>query len=365
MKLWVFIFGMSLYTGAFALDQAQLTDTLVKARSEMRMPGVRAAVRYPDGRMVLAATGLADVEEDIPLDNSIGIPGGSTGKTFVAALTMLLIEDGVLSLDDLASKWLGKTPWYKQLPNAGSIRVRHLLAHTSGLSDYPATGRFQRAMIWRVMRHGSARFEPEELIAFVDNKKAAFPAGEGYRYTDAGYLVLGCLIEAATSREYYDLLAERILIPMQLKQVRIADQSILPNIAMGYTLGSRVQKEDGRMKFDPASEWTGGGLVTTPAMLATFFGALAEGQIVKPATLTEMLNDGWQNPETPEEHYGLGVFVWDAGRSFGHSGLWPGYRSYVKHDIQTGITVAVQTNRDGLVDLEALVEKIHAHDPEH
>lgn len=365
MKLWILILGLSLCTDVFALDQAQLTDTLEQARSEMRMPGVRAAVRYNDGSMVLAATGFADVEEEVALDNTIGIPGGSTGKTFAAALTMLLVEDGVLSLDDLASRWLGDTPWYKRLPNAGSIRVRHLLAHTSGLSDYPATGRFQRAMIWRVIRHGSARFEPEELIAFVDNKKAAFPAGEGYRYTDAGYLVLGRLIEAATSREYYDLLKERILIPMELNQVRIADQSILPNIAIGYTLGSRVQKEDGRMKFDPASEWTGGGLVTTPAMLAKFFGALAEGQVVKPETFTEMLNAGWQNPKTPEEHYGLGVFVWDGGRSFGHSGLWPGYRSYVKHDLQTGITVAIQTNRDGLVDLEALVEKIHPHDPEH
>lgn len=50
-----------------------------------------------------AAVGLADKEANIPLNDTIGMPGGSTGKLFAAALTMLLVEDGTLSLDDPAS----------------------------------------------------------------------------------------------------------------------------------------------------------------------------------------------------------------------------------------------------------------------
>ena len=71
------------------------------ARVEMDMPGVRAALRYPDGRIVLASVGLADQAKEIPLDNTLVMPGGSTGKTFVATLAMLLVEEGVLSLVDL------------------------------------------------------------------------------------------------------------------------------------------------------------------------------------------------------------------------------------------------------------------------
>ncbi len=86
------------------MDQEALTAVLEETRAEMKMPGLRAAVRYADGRVVRTAVGLADKEANIPLNDTIGMPGGSTGKTFVAALTMLLVEDGTLSLDDPAAK---------------------------------------------------------------------------------------------------------------------------------------------------------------------------------------------------------------------------------------------------------------------
>ena len=339
-----------------AEDQGALRAILEETRAELKMPGLRAAVRYPDGRVVRAAVGLADREADIPLDDSVRMPGGSTGKTFVAALTMLLVEDGVLSLDDPASKWLGDRDWYRRLPNADDIRVRHLLSHSAGLGDYPGTMRFRIRMVWRAIRRGG-RFEPEELIGFID-RKPRFPAGRGYAYTDAGYLVLGRVIEAATGRAYYDLLRERILEPHGLDEIGLQDRSVLPHITPGYTMGARNLREDGAMKFDPSSEWTGGGLTTNPTMLVRFYGALAEGRIVRPASLAEMLAGGWRDPATPEWHYGFGLFVHDGGASFGHGGMWPGYRTHVRHYAESGITVAVQTNRDGRVDMPSVVDRI-------
>lgn len=348
---------------AFSIEQAELAEVLQAACTEMKMPGLRAAVRFSDGRIVSASVGMADKKAKIALDDSVGMPGGSTGKTFVAVLTMLLVEDGVLSLDDPASQWLGDTSWYHRLPNADSIQIRHLLSHSSGIKDYPGILRFNRTMIWRVIRHGSAKFEPEELIGFVLDKKPLFAPGEGFRYTDAGYLVLGRLIEAATGHSYYDLLQERILNPQGLSEVRPADKSILTNITPGYMGGGSNLKKDGRMKFDPSSEWTGGGLITNPTMLVRFHGALAEGAIVTPESFALMVNSGWHAPSTPGSHYGFGLFVNDDGNSFGHGGLWPGYRTHVTHFAEPGITVAVQTNRDGRLDLEALVRRIAAMSP--
>ena len=251
--------------GASAEDPAALTAILEETRTELKMPGLRAAVRFPDGRVVRAAVGLADREADIPLDDRVRMPGGSTGKTFAAALTMLLVEDGVLSLDDPASKWLGDRDWYRRLPNADAIRVRHLLSHSAGLGDYPGTMRFRIGMVWRAIRR-SGRFEPEELIGFI-GRRPRYPAGRGYAYTDAGYLVLGRVIEAAAGRAYYDLLRERILEPHGLDEIGLQDRSVLPGITPGYTMGARNLRDDGTMKFDPSSEWTGGGLTTNPTML--------------------------------------------------------------------------------------------------
>lgn len=342
---------------AFGLDEKSLAELLDNARVEMRLPGVRAAVRFPDGSIVRAAVGLADKEAGKPLDNDIGMPGGSTGKSFVAALTMLLVEDGVLSLDDPAKKWLNDAAWFERLANSDDILVRHLLSHSSGLGDYPGKARFILGMAGRVIRRGSAYFEPEELIGFA-GKKALFPAGEGYAYTDVGYLVLGRVIESATGRDYYDLLRERILLPQGLNQVRPQDQSVLGNITPGYQGGTSNLKKDGRMKFDPRSEWTGGGLVTNPTMLVQFYSALAEGRVVQPETLTQMLESGWRDPNGPGHHYGFGLFVDDNGNWFSHGGLWAGYRTHVAHLVPTGITVAVQTNRDGRVDMVGLVTRI-------
>ncbi len=342
-----------------AFDEEELTTILEDAREEMKAPGLRAAVRMADGRIVRAAVGFSDAEAEVLLDNEIGMPGGSTGKMFVAALTMLLVEDGVLSLDDPASKWLGDTDWYHRLPNAEQIRVRHLLSHTAGIPDYHDSTQLKLAFIWRVIRHGSAFFEPEELIGYMLDREPLFPAGEGYYYTDVGYLVLGRLIEAASGSTYYELLDERILKPQGLNQVRPADQAVLPDTAVGYAAGARNRKKDGRTKYDPRSEWTGGGLVTNPTMLAEFLGALAEGRIVSEVSLGQMLEGGgWSGVGPRGFRYGLGLFVHDRSRSFGHSGLWPGYRSHVAHYQRTGITIAVQTNRDGPLDMEGLVHRI-------
>ena len=204
------------------------------------------------------------------------------------------------------------------------------------------------------------QIEPEELIGFVLGKKPLFAPGEGFHYTDAGYLVLGRLIEAAAGRSYYDLLQERILSPHGLTEVRPQDKSVLTNITPGYMGGGSNLKKDGRMKFDPRSEWTGGGLITNPTMLVRFHGALAEGRIVAPDSFAEMVAAGWQDPATPGSHYGFGLFVYDDGNSFGHGGLWPGYRTHVIHFTGSGVTVAVQTNRDGRLDLESLVRRIAA-----
>lgn len=350
---------LALAPSAWPVERDALAALLEQTRSEQNMPGLRAAVRFPDGRIVRAAVGLADVEAGTSLDDTIGMPGGSTGKMFVAALTMLLVEDGRLSLDDPASKYLGDTSWYRKLPSAAQIRVRHLLSHSAGLRDYPYTLRFTLALVRRALRHGSAYFTPEEFIGYA-GRKALFAPGEGYAYTDIGYLVLGRLIEAATGRDYYELLRERILVPCGLAQVRAADTSVLAGIAPGYTAGARNLKKDGRMKFDPSSEWTGGGLITNPTMLVEFLGALAQGRLVTPASLQTMIESGWRDPHTPGAHYGLGLFVTGHGQRFGHGGLWPGYRTHVTHDASSGITIAVQTNRDGRVDLEGLIRRIAA-----
>lgn len=343
---------------ANALESSQLAVLLEQFRMERNMPGLRAAVRYSDGSIVKAAVGLADLENDISLSNDVGMPGGSTGKTFVSVLTMMLVEEGVISTEDFASTYLGDTEWFADLPNAESIQVKHLLSHSSGVRDYPQSIGCGISSIWRTLRRGSNEFTPEELINCVVDKRPLFPVGEGFYYTDAGYLVLGRLIESATGREYFDLLQEKILDPLELNQIRPQDTEVLPNITPGYASGARTLRDDGTSKYNPTTEWTGGGLVTNPTMIVEFYGALVEGKLVSRDSLDQMLGGEWQNPEDDRFHYGYGLFVYPNSNSFGHGGMWPGYRTQVLHDGNSGVTIAVQSNRDGSIDLPSVINGI-------
>ena len=113
MGKWLLIVLLTWAGNAYGLDQATLAALLENTRAEMKMPGLRAAVGLADGRIISAAVGLADKEANIPLNDTVGMPGGSTGKSFVAVLTMLLVEEGALSVDDPVAMWLGDTPWYQ------------------------------------------------------------------------------------------------------------------------------------------------------------------------------------------------------------------------------------------------------------
>ncbi|MFQ5609956.1 MAG: hypothetical protein ACE5F8_06770, partial [Woeseiaceae bacterium] len=63
------IVWLALTPQAFAIDGGELKSLLDGFRTDMKMPGLRAAVRFPSGRIVRAATGLGDVENEILLDD--------------------------------------------------------------------------------------------------------------------------------------------------------------------------------------------------------------------------------------------------------------------------------------------------------
>ena len=104
-------------------------------RSEMQaqqIPGVALAV-VKDGKVVLArGYGLANVEHQVPVKPETICQSGSTGKQFTATAVMMLVEEGKLSLEDKITKHFTDAPetWR-------DITVRHLLTHTSGMTDYP------------------------------------------------------------------------------------------------------------------------------------------------------------------------------------------------------------------------------------
>src|SRR5262245_55685975 len=156
------------------LKQA-LQAKLDQSRTRARFPGAQVgfvfadeqvpngARRYQSGSV---ATGVADLQTNTPLKTSDRLLAGSIGKTFVAALTMLLVQDGKLNLDEKIERWLGNETWFAKLPNARDITLRMLLNHSSGIPNHVDEPRFLKA----VLKGGNQDIKYEELVGFVLNK---------------------------------------------------------------------------------------------------------------------------------------------------------------------------------------------------
>jgi CubicO group peptidase (beta-lactamase class C family) len=128
-------------------------DEYIRAEMQaQQIPGLALAV-IKDGKTVIArGYGLANVEHQVPVKPETIFQSGSTGKQFTATAVMMLVEEGKLSLDDKITKYFpdGPEAWQK-------ITVRHMLTHTSGMTDYPQDFDLRRDYAETSSTSGSSR----------------------------------------------------------------------------------------------------------------------------------------------------------------------------------------------------------------
>ncbi len=302
-----------------------------------------------DGTVYAATAGLSDRTAKTPLTTNDLMLAGSTGKTFFAALAAQLIEEKRLALDQKVSTYLGKRPWFKRLPNAEAITIRHLMTHTSGLVRYemnPAFTADLRAQPDRV-------WKPEEQLAYLFDTKAAFLPGEGWDYSDTNYIVLAMVLEEVTGTKAYDEIQRRFLGPLKLSQVVAQTGRIIPGLVQGYAgakdplgLPDEVIR-DGKFVINPQFEWGGGGFATSARDLARWGHELYLGKALSSSARALMIDSAVPARLGPETRYGLGVIVrptTPVGPVIGHSGFFPGYMTELVHARDSGTTVAVQVN---------------------
>jgi len=329
-------------------------------RNDYGFPGATAAIALPDGSIVAGATGLADREAATVMTPDTRMLAASIGKSFVAATVLALETEGVLARTDLVSDHLGDRAWFGRLPNHDTMTIGDLLRHGAGLPDHIDMDAFGAEMGQR-MASGADALPPEALVAFVLDTEPLFPAGSGWSYTDTGYLLLGLVIEQVTGRTYYELVTDRFLAPLGLDATAPSNLRDIPGLAVGYVaqdnpygMPPRTMDEAGRLLWDPAMEWTGGGLVSTSGDLAAWGQALFSGTALDRPYLDRLLDGIAVSPDSADVLYGAGVAIHadtPHGPVYGHGGWIPGYVSSLRHYADFGVTVAFQLNTDvGVAD---------------
>ncbi len=247
-------------------------------------------------------------------DGHLLAPWWSFTKTVLAAAALALVRDGILALDE-------------PLPDR-PYTLRHLLQHRSGLTDYGGFPEYHEAVA-----RGDEPWPVPALLAHVEADRLRYAAGEGWEYSNIGYLFVRQLIETHTGGNLEKALKRLVLSPLGIRDARV---TLEPTDLEPVLMGSARAYHPG---------WVYHGLLVGPVEeAARLLDRLMTGDLLPPGMLEDMLTPfvlpgpvpgrPWKVPG-----YGLGAMTGETGagqRVAGHTGGGPGSAIAVYRALQGG-----------------------------
>lgn len=296
-------------------------------------PGCAVAAAI-DGETALgAAYGMADLEHDVPLRPDSIFEAGSVSKQFTAAAVLLLAQQGKLSLDDAARKYI------PELPDYGSpLTIRHLLNHTSGLRDWGSV-----AAVAGWPRTTRAYTHAHVLDILSRQRALNYPPGAEYSYTNSGYNLAAILVDRVAGKPFAEFTREAIFTPLGMTSTSWRDdfRRIVKGRAIAYSENAGVVRQ--LMPFEDVHG--NGGLLTTVGDLLkwnrNFTTATVGGRAFVDRQLQQArLADG----RTIAYAAGLMVLHYKGRNEVSHSGTTAAYNAWLGRYPDQGLSVSVLCN---------------------
>ena len=186
---------------AQTLDKAKLDQLFDRLLEKNKGMGSLTLVK--DGNVVYSCSfGYRQINgsEKKPLTAETKYRIASITKMFTAVMIFQLAEEKKLRLADTLDKF------FPQIPNAARITIGQILTHRSGIHDIEADGSFAKQPRTR-----------EEVVARIAQGQPDFEPDAMHRYSNAGYILLGYIVEKAGGKPYQEALKERITSKTGLK----------------------------------------------------------------------------------------------------------------------------------------------------
>lgn len=301
------------------------------------VPGMSIAVAI-DGTIVWSeGFGYADLENRIPATPTTVYRIASISKPMTAAVAARMWRDGRLDLDAPIRDYLPEFPEKEK----GTITVRHLLGHQSGIRHYA-----DDLEKFSTVHYGSLI---DALSMFADSP-LQFAPGERMSYTTLGYTVLGAVMEKASGMKFADLMQKELFGPLGMRHTRPDEVSTLvPSRSGTYSYDSDLGVVNAP-PTDHSYKIPGGGILSTAEDVAMFGAAIAEPGVLDAATIAEMMKPMKFNSGR-ETDYAMGwaLDVDDEGRvQWNHGGNQPGARSFLLVYPEENVSVAILANINGV-----------------
>ena len=296
---WLLIFGGVLAVVAVASaccagaspDRAFAADTHAYF-AKLQKLGFAGVVVVDRARSPIVAEGfgLADRERNVRWSPSTISDIGSITKQFTGAAILLLQEQGKLAVTDSLPQYFEGVPQDKR-----SITLHQLLTHTSGISDLDNAGDYDA-------------IERDEFMRRILAQPLSSPPGTQYEYSNAGYSILGAIIEKVTGASYETFVRERLFLPQGMKETGyVLPKWDFKRVAKGYAhdgpWGTILEKPfaaDGPYWVLRAN----GGIHSTPPDMIRWGYALLDGKVLSAASMKSYWTP--HVSETGDSWYGYG-----------------------------------------------------------
>lgn len=252
--------------------------------------------------------GYADFKNKIPLTKDSVFNIASIGKQFTAAVVMLLVERGLIGLDDSLSKYLPEVPY-------DNITIRQMLTHTSGLPE-------QNELMfkyWNSDNPVTNRDVVEYLIKY--KPAAAFKPGENFKYCNTNYSLLALIVEKVTKQKFEDFVTKNIFMPLEMKQTRYlkptaGNYKTIPNQTENYiadTEGKKFLLPQDIPEYKNAVALLGltgaGNIYSTTGDLHKWQESLKTAKILKGESINEIQSPQVKGNVDGSDAYGFGLAI--------------------------------------------------------
>ncbi|WP_395696450.1 serine hydrolase [Nocardioides sp.] len=357
----------TLHAGRPRLDRERWQHRLARLAKRHGTPGAQLGILRldPDGseEVVVATHGVLSRSTQQPVTPDAVFQIGSITKVWTATVVMQLVDEGLADLD---------APVVEVLPElrladpdvTKHVTLRHLLNHTSGIDGdvFTDTGRGDDCL--------------EKYVELLAEQTQNHPLGATWSYCNAGFSVLGRVVERLTGTTWDEAVRTRLAEPLGLQHtLTLPEEALLEAAAVGHVT------QDGVTSVAPVWQLPRSigpaGLVTASAADVLAFARMhltgglgPDGQRVLGAGSAAAM--AAHQADLPDVHslgdsWGLGWirFGWDGRRVYGHDGNTIGQAAFLRvlPDPGTGggLAVTLLTNDDGSRDLyEDLYREVFA-----
>ena len=336
MKLIIFLFAFGLQYSFAQLQAAkkQQVDSFIQQYMETKQFSGCVLVAKNNDVLYQQAFGYANREQKVDNRLTTNFNIASMGKTFTATLIMQLVWEGKLSIDQTLISILPEL----KVKKADSIKVWHLLTHTSGVGNYMTHVNFE------AQRHQLKSLD-DVLPYVVEMEPTLSYVGQRYDYSNSGFILLGKIVEKVTGKSYMQNLTERIFKPAGIFNSYIHYPATFNAPAEASPYLAYTSKTFVNATTEEFPAFSDGGMQSNVVDLYHFAKGLLNGKLLSAAMRDSMWKGKVAAGRNSKYSFGWVEEQNDLGNSvFSHSGGGKGFSSDLKIVKEDGYIVIVLSN---------------------